>query len=248
MTELRRPRLPPRQGLPAFAAGLLLLLPLLSLMHPGALAAPASSYVADAGGGRLQLLPDRFKLNAVGVNGHSCTLDGPRKGSQGDAGEGCLLQFKTLLDGSVEVAPASEAVAAACRLFCGARASFEDVYHPTPAGCEDAQRQARRAQALQAYKAGRHAEAAAGWAGLERSCGALMHWTESYALANDRAVVAYHLGDYAACASLSRPVADEQQLKTFRETAPTDHEHLLPLYRAARFNLQRCDEKAAARR
>ncbi len=207
---------------------------------------PVSTYVTEAGWGTLSFQGDRFELVAMGSNGHSCAMDGARQDKQGDAGEGCKLQFKPLPGGRLEVLPASPSMAKACRMFCGARAAFEGIYHPTPQGCEESQREARREQALQAYKAGRHAEAAAGWAALAHACGAFMPWLESYALANDRAVAAYHQGDYGACVNLSRPVADEQQLKSFRETAPTDHDNLLPLYRAARFNLQRCGEKIAA--
>ncbi|MGM9516370.1 hypothetical protein ACS5PK_19120 [Roseateles sp. DB2] len=220
-----------------------LVLPLCAQSAPS-----ASIYVTQAGWGHLSLQGDRFELLATGSNGHSCVLDGARQGSVGDAGEGCKLQFKPLPGGRLEVLPASPSMDQACRMFCGARASFDGVYHPMPQGCEDEQRHARQAQGLQAYKAGRHAEAASRWAELERSCGVFMHWTESYALNNDRAVAAYHLGDFAACVALSRPVADDQQLQVFRETAPTDHDNLLPLLRAARFNLQRCSEKAAGKR
>ena len=231
----------PRVSTLALAA--VLALPLAARAAP-----PPTSYVTEAGWGSLSFQGDRFELMALGANGHSCTLDGTRQGSQGDAGEGCKLQFKPLQGGRLQVGPASPAMESVCRMFCGQRAAFDGVYHPTPAGCTDAERQARRAAGLKDYKAGRHAEAAARWGELASACGPYLHWSETYALNNDRAVAAYHLGRTDECVRLSREAADEEQLKMFRETAPTDHDILLPLYRAARFNLQRCSEKAAGKR
>ncbi len=235
MTASRRPSF----AWPALLAAALSLPALVSA------APPAASYVTEKGWGHLSFEGGRFELVAVGSNAHSCTLDGLRKGDIGDAGEGCQVAFKPLPGGRLQVEPASPAVESACRMFCGQRATFEGVYHPTPAGCTEPERQARQAAGLKDYKAGRHAEAATRWAELAAACGPYLHWSEAYALNNDRAVAASHLGRSDECVRLSREAADEAQLKMFRETAPTDHDILLPLYRAARFNLQRCRGQAA---
>lgn len=215
-------------------------LPMVALAAP-----PGTRYVTEKGWGDLSFEGDKFELLAMGSNGHSCTLDGPRKGDIGDAGDGCKVAFKPLPGGRLQVGPASPAMESACRMFCGQRATFEGIYHPTPAGCTEPERQARQAAGLKDYKAGRHADAAARWAALATTCGPYLHWSEAYALNNDRAVAAYHLGQSDECIRLSREGANEEQLKMFRETAPTDHDILLPLYRAARYNLQRCSGKAA---
>lgn len=212
---------------------------------PPSSAAAAASYVTPLGWGTLSLTANRFELLAMGSNGHSCTLDGPRKGALGDAGEGCQVQFTPLPGGQLKVAPAAATMDAACRAFCGVRAGFEGTYHPMPAGCSDDERRARREAGLKAYRAGRHGEAAARWAALADACGDYLHWTEAYPLSNDRAVAAYHLGRLDECVALSRPVADEEQLQMFRQTAPMDYDVLLPFQRAAHFNLQRCEGKAA---
>lgn len=213
---------------------------------PSAAPAPATTrYVTEQGWGNLSLTANRFELLAMGANGHSCTLDGPRNGVRGDAGEGCEVQFTPLPGGQLKVAPAAATMDAACRMFCGMRAGFEGIYHPMPAGCSDDERTARREAGLNAYRAGRHGEAAARWAALAEACGPYLHWTEADPLSNDRAVAAYHLGRFDECVALSRPVADDERLQMYHQTAPTDYDVLLPLHRAARFNLQRCAGKAA---
>ena len=68
----------------------------LSLPELVSAAPPAVSYVTQKGWGNLSFEGGRFELVAMGSNGHSCTLDGPRKGDIGDAGEGCKVAFKPL--------------------------------------------------------------------------------------------------------------------------------------------------------
>lgn len=226
---------------------LLAALPLLcsaqtATMQPG-------KYVTEGGWGHLTIEPakggaQRFAIEALGGNMHSCTLDGDiRNGKSlldvGEPGKPCVVSFK-LVGSNVQV---SNSTAEQCRQFCGMRAAFDGLYLTPAAGCDSPARRATRNKFKALYDKKAFDEARAVLQPVLANCASTMDRIALSSLRNDLAITQYHLGDFAACISTLAPLAEDAS-KTDAEVLnsypPSDAESFLPSVRAARVNLKLC--------
>lgn len=183
-----------------------------------------------------------FEITSIGANGHTCGLEGPihdgKAELEGSDGESCVVVFKTTAQG-IDVSANG-----ACRYYCGARATFEDLYlKPAPA-CVSAARDATRKQFQHAYAAKDYAAARAKLEPVLTNCAGLLSWLETVSLRNDLAVTLYHLHERQACLAMLEPLAADAAKtdEALRDDyPPVDADSYLPLIKAARTNLKLCN-------
>lgn len=197
----------------------------------------------------------RFSIDALGVNGHMCTLEGRIEGGVGrtdpDAGEAsiCSVDFKGE-GGAFEVEPRDER----CREFCGMRASFAGRYVRVPPGCSPTGREKRNQAFLADYRAKRFPAALRTLQQTEAACGRFFDWAEKDSFANDKALTLHRLGRDKECLAVlaGTLVADNRNEDELREDfwpAPTDWDIYLPIAKATWTNRRLCEagNKRAAR-
>jgi hypothetical protein len=183
----------------------------------------------------------KFKIDAFGANGHTCSLDGDIQGKQakleGDD-EPCIVKFDASANG-IDVHGND-----ACRTYCGMRARFDGMYFKPAPGCASDDRSHTRDTFKTIYAKKDYAAARAKLEPVLAQCSPLLSWLESASIRNDMAVTLYHLHDRAACLSVLQPLAADAA-KTddaIRENyPPTDADDYLPLIKAARTNLKLCN-------
>jgi hypothetical protein len=183
----------------------------------------------------------RFKIDAFGANGHTCSLDGDIHDDQakleGDD-EPCFVRFHANPKG-IDVHSND-----ACRTYCGMRARFDGMYFKPAPGCASDDRSHTRDAFKTIYATKDYATARSKLEPLLTQCAPLLSWLESASIRNDLAVTLYHLHDRGACLSFLQPLAADAA-KTddaIREDYPrTDADDYLPLIKAARTNLKLCN-------
>ena len=220
-----------------------------------AAAAPvAGHYVAEHGAGELTVsrvrVALRFSIEALGSNGHSCSLEGPIArgvGTTEDGGSGvCRVGFKPI-PGGYEV---QSLTVDACRDWCGARAGFDNRYVVLPTQCERPRYDARHADFMRLYKARRYAQALLPATALHRECARFQWFVDADALANDIAITQYHLGQPRQCLATLRGTfgwdydADDDTSGTY--LPPAEAESYAPVAKATVTNRRLC-EKALKR-
>ena len=189
----------------------------------------------------------RFKIDAFGANGHTCSLDGDihdnRAELVSEEDGPCVVTFRPDAKG-IEVQGN-----AACRAFCGMRARFDGMYfHPLP-GCAGDERVRARDAFKASYARKDYAAARGRLEPVLTNCTAVLPWLETASIRNDLAVTLYHLHDRDACLSTLQPLAADAARSdaAIRENyPPTDADDYLPLIRAARTNLKLCQALPAS--
>lgn len=229
---------------------LLLALPLLAIAMASTAAEPAPGrYAAERGAGELAISRAktglRFAIEALGANGHSCSLDGAIAGGVGiteDGGSGiCRVAFRPVRGGYDVQALTVDA----CRDWCGMRAGFENTYRTLPPQCEDTRYDARRADFLRLYRARRYADALASATALRDACGRFRWFVDADALANDIAITQYHLGRPRQCLATLRGTfawdydADDDASGTW--LPPADAESYAPVAKSTATNRRLCE-------
>ena len=205
-------------------------------------------YITESGWGVLTVSTSggrtSFSIEAVGANGHTCSLDGEIKNLKArldtdEENKLCEVTFRPTADGidvsSVDMEP--------CRYFCGMRAGFEGEYlRPNP-GCGTKERRATREQFKKLYDAKSYAGAAALLEPFLSRCEKTLDWLESGRVHNDLAITQYHLGRLADCRKTLEPLMEDAS-KTDGELQenlpPSDYESYLPIVKAARHNAKLC--------
>jgi hypothetical protein len=197
------------------------------------------------GGGRLS-----FVIEAVGANGHSCSLEGEvvkgRATLETDEETGpCRVSFKPLAEGAeggkgIEVASEE---GEACRYFCGMRADFQGFYLVPPPGCAPAARETARTEFKRLYDKKAYPQALAKLEPVLKSCARMVGWIEEGWIRNDLAITLLKTGDLAGCRRLLEPLAadaarTDEELR--EEYPPSDADNYLPVVKAARTNLKLC--------
>jgi hypothetical protein len=183
----------------------------------------------------------KFKIDAFGANGHTCSLDGDLRDNQakleGDD-EPCIVKFDANAKG-IDV-HGNEA----CRTYCGMRARFDGMYFKPAPGCDSDDRSRTRDAFKASYAKKDYATARTRLEPVLAQCAPLLSWLEKASIRNDMAVTLFHLRDRAACLSVLEPLAADAA-KTddaIRENyPPTDADDYLPLVKAARANLKLCN-------
>jgi hypothetical protein len=182
----------------------------------------------------------KFKIDAFGANGHTCSLDGDIHDNQakleGDEAP-CIVKFDASANG---IGVSSNE---ACRTYCGMRAQFDGMYFKPEPGCASDDRSRTRDAFKTIYAKKDYAAARGKLEPVLTQCAALLSWLEKASIRNDLAVTLYHLPDRTGCLSVLEPLAADAA-KTddaIRENyPPTDADDYLPLVKAARTNLKLC--------
>lgn len=226
-------------------------------IHPGKyiLTDDSGTLVIRQGEGKKQLT---FAIDTVGGNCHLCGVTGVISGNTGradpwvdDGSEpACDIAFSAK-GSAIQVQALTEA---ACRNYCGARASFNGTYRLPPAACTAAARQKQLDASLRLHKAGRYSEAAQALEGLIHQCGGFMNWIEIDQVRNDLAVAQYRKGEFAQCLttlSLTRVghVKDEAELASGNGPVflpPCDFDNYIAVARATWFNRALCTKAQAS--
>ncbi|MBS1196787.1 MAG: hypothetical protein H6R18_572 [Proteobacteria bacterium] len=211
-------------------------------------------YVTEGGWGTLTIKPARrdaqpFDISTIGSNAHTCTLEGDiRNGkariSSGMQDQACIVSFVQ----KGEAINVDSQTMEACRIFCGARAGFANLYFKPSATCTPLAQTQTRKKFKSLYDKKAYAEARATLAPLLSECGKLLHWLEKAWIRNDLAITLHKLGDLSACRAVLQPLATDAALtddELRSNYPPTDAEIYLPAIKATRTNLRLC--KAAGK-
>jgi hypothetical protein len=206
-------------------------------------------YVSRGGMGTLHIVRAAngtltFSLESVGANAHTCMLDGELRNGQAtleglDDDEPCVVTLKPTAEG-IDVGSSENA---ACRAYCGMRASFEGEYlRPAPACTAEAVRATRR-KFQQLYDRKQWREARTTLEPLIRDCAETIDWITLGRIRNDLAVTLHKLRDLASCRAVLAPLAEDAALSDAEIEdlyPPTDAELYLPIVRSTRTNLKLC--------
>ncbi len=209
-------------------------------------------YITEGGWGTLVVKKKAaaglsFSIEALGANGHQCSLEGVVQGGRAklDVGKGepqCVVGFAPKgSDVVVDVQTAEP-----CRFFCGMRASFDATYLLPAPGCSGPEKTSARKQFKRLYSGKDYRGAQTALEPVLRNCGKTLHWTEEGSIRNDLAVTQYHLGDLAACLETLKPYAKDALLpddQVAGSLPPADAEANAGIIKAARTNLKLCGGK-----
>ncbi|WAW09357.1 hypothetical protein NB640_08815 [Oxalobacter vibrioformis] len=224
-------------------------------------------YVREGGSGTLTLKAGEkgelaFSLDAIGVNAHTCSLEGKIRNGKAlmkddlDGGT-CTVTFTPHKNG-IEVEGKDEDSgyeSGACRYYCGMRASFGGRYLTPPPGCAPAETRRAQQDFQRFYDAKAYRKALATLKPVLDKCRSVLdELYEEGRIRNDLAVTCRKLGDYRACYAMLEPYAEDAAQKdedvwTYSH-APAERETYLSTLAAARVNLMLCEqaEKAARRK
>lgn len=205
---------------------------------------PQGEYVTDGGWGSLSVYSGgKFRVDTMGPNGHSCSLDGViANGKSVIDKTTCEVSFKAQGQ-NIEVGTNESAE---CRMFCGMRASFDSLYVKPPPPCLRGAMKKSRENFKKNYLTKNYTAALEAISGIATQCKPFLDWIESAWVLNDLALTQFKLGDRAACIrtlknlSADAAMSDEEIRGTY---PPTDADMYLPVVRATRTNLKLCSKK-----
>lgn len=222
-----------------------------AVAHAGSEGLRPGEYITENGWGILTISASggltTFSIEAVGGNGHTCSLDGEVRNLRArletdEEGKACEVTFLPKA-GSIDV---SSVDSETCRFFCGMRATFEGEYLRPAPGCGTRESSATRAEFQRLYNAKSYARAAALLEPLLSRCSKALDWLETGRIRNDLAITQYHLGQLAECRKTLEPLMEEAS-KTKEELQeiypPSDFESYLPIAKATMHNAKLCAEK-----
>ncbi len=225
---------------------------LFSLSAGAQATAPAlkpGEYISERNWGQLVLKPGKgatllFAIDAVGGNGHTCSLEGELRGGRAtmesaDEKDPCIVTM-TSTPAGIEVKGSKSG---SCRYYCGMRASFEATYFQPAPACRTKAIATTRNTFKRLYDAKKFAEARATLVPLLSDCTRSLYWLDEGRIRNDLAVTLHKLGDLAGCLDVLAPLggdasASDAQLQ--EGYPPTDLESVMPIVRSTRTNLKLC--------
>lgn len=208
-------------------------------------AGPATgTYLLEGGFGTLVLAPKTFTLSSVGGNAHVCELEGTWSGEKalatGDLGpeEACPIKLEKTAEG-VRVTPLDDEK---CRVWCGARATFDGHYLTPPSGCAAGEVKKARDGFKKAYDAKKYADAIALLSPVLTRCEKVLDRFDVMWIRNDLAITQHHSGDDAACLKTLEPLGDLRFVgdEDAAGGEPAYEEVLKRLGKATRTNAKRC--------
>jgi hypothetical protein len=188
----------------------------------------------------------KFSIDAMGVNGHSCTLDGHIVNAKATLETlpqqpACTILFKASA-ASMEVETPTEE---ACRCFCGMRASFTGTYYLPKSNCTGKGKSSIRQRIDGYYKNKAYGQAVSTLAPLLTECAETLHWMESGRIRNDVAIALFHAGRLQECREVLKPVletAGSNETELRESLPPVDFLSFLTTARATWHNAKLCAE------
>ena len=229
---------------------------LLSSMAAMAQSLPPGIYISDGGRGTLRIEAERdgtqrFSLNEVGANFHTCDLEGDVRASRAtlptydDAV--CRISFARQDDGIL--VEQNEDDFEHCRSFCGARASFGGVYLSIAPMCEPDLIAAQRKAFKKAYDQKRFADAAVMLESVIPACERTLTDADHGWIASDLAITRHKLGDHSGCVAVLegyRELASMDEAAIRDSYPPSEADVYARLARAVRTNLKLCGKPAGS--
>ncbi len=217
---------------------------------------PPGTYISDGGRGtlRVEAVRDgaqRFSLNEVGANFHTCDLEGDvRAGSAAlptfDEAV-CRISFSLQADGIL--VEQDENDVEHCRYFCGARAGFGGVYLSIAPACAPDRIAAQRKAFKKAYDQKRFADAAAMLESVLPTCERTLTGVDHGWIASDLAITRHKLGDHSGCVAVLesyRELASMDEAAIRDSYPPSEADVYARLARAVRTNLKLCGKPAGS--
>ena len=204
-------------------------------------------YLTEGGWGYLKIRDDKhFSIEAIGTNGHSCSLagvihngksvpDGQEEGNEPK----CVVNFVVKNNG-VDVTAQDFSI---CSYFCGMRAQFEGLYLSVAQNCVPSALEKTRNKFKQLYDKKSYAEAYVLLQPAFQQCESTLDWLENKWLRNDLALTAYKLGNTSNCKQWLQPLLEDAQktdaiLK--EDYPPSDYDNVMPVIKATRTNAKLC--------
>lgn len=225
-----------------------------STMAIGQSAIVPGEYITERGWGQLSVKAGRdgrpvFAIEALGANGHSCSLDGPvdkgRAVLEGeDSHHPCVITFTAKGQG-IDVRSNGT-----CRMYCGMRAGFDDFYVRPPPGCAVAQVRRTRNDFKRLYDRKDYRQAREKLDPVLANCEKYLWWLDEGWIRNDLAITMHRLGDHDRCRGLLSKYADDAALpdeEIAKGYPPSDAEGYLSVVKAVRTNLRLCTPASARR-
>jgi hypothetical protein len=209
----------------------------------GAMAQPAAGeYVSEGGWGTLRIQRGgKFNIDVLGVNGHTCELEGTLKGRVGLTADEPVCRIELKPSGDHWDMSIADRDAEACRNYCGARASFAGQYWAQLPACNGKGLDAVKATFIRQYQGKQFDAAASTLETLFAQCGKRIFSPVEQNLRNDLALAYHHAGKDAECRRVLQPIAQwyvpDPTGVTF---APADEDWGLPLVKKTRFNWKLC--------
>ena len=244
------------------AAALVLSTPVRALTAETGPAPVNGNYATQPGWAELVISFDgtqrRFALDTQQRNGRSCSLDGVLLFQGGQ-----LLARTVLPDAPVcQLQLQAEGGGwrtrvldpAVCRQHCGLQTELSGLFLPLPDACRWNAREQARANFRQHYDRRNYPQALAVLDQLQAQCGGFIDWLEADAIANDRAITQFRLGQPLQClrtlektrmAAVGSEVSMEQ-LRSQLQLSRLEHQAYLPVARATLYNRNKCQQAVAA--
>lgn len=221
-----------------------------SVSYSASLPLKVGEYLTEGGWGYLKISEDKkasthFSIEAMGSNGHSCSLSGVIHNGKSlpDDQEGneskCVVDFVVKNNG-VEVTPQDSSV---CSYFCGMRAQFDGLYLNVAQNCVPSALGKTRNKFKQLYDKKSYAEAYALLQPTFQQCEKTLDWLEEKWLRNDLALTAYKLENTSNCQQWLQPLLEESRKtdEALKEDyPPTDYDNIMPVIKATRTNAKLC--------
>lgn len=203
---------------------------------------PAGNYVSAGGWDSVRIDRDgKFKIDALGANGHTCELEGTFKGRTGRTADEPVCRVDFTRNGERWTLGVADADNEACRNYCGMRAWFAGDFWPERPACNGKPLERSRAEFMRLYRAKQFDPAAAVLEKVFAQCGEQLFQPTAQDMRNDLGLAYHHAGRDEECRRVLQPIADyyvpEPTVVTF---APADEDWGLPLVSKTRFNWKLC--------
>jgi uncharacterized protein len=210
----------------------------------------AGEYLTEGGWGYLKISDDKktsahFAIEAMGGNGHSCSLAGVSHNGQAiPAGQEenevkCVVKFDVKSNGIEVTSNESDA----CSFYCGARAMFEGFYLNVAKQCIPSVLTKTKHKFKQLYDQKDYTAAYAILQPMFEDCKKTINDLDQQWLRNDLALTAYKLENMAMCQAWLEPLLDTSRKSddVLKEAyAPTDYDNIMPVIKATRTNAKLC--------
>jgi hypothetical protein len=168
-----------------------------------------------------------FNINAMGANGHDCTLNGNIQNNIAilhtdvNKSKSCVVSFQLLKTQQIEITILKQN-GNDCHSFCGVRAGFDGVYEIPPKTCTPTQIRETRKLFLRSYGLQNYSASLKILEPLYHSCEKWMNFDEIIDLENDLAITYFHLHRNKDCIRILKTFTENGIAKKAKEDDPLD--------------------------